>query len=1053
MQRHSKAWRLPSRAMSTPTPEALLSHARWVRALARSLVRDEQAADDLVQEAWLAALQRPPRQLSRGWLASVVRNAARSRWRRESRLAARERTASRREATRTTDELAAEAEWQRRIVAAVLQLDAPHRDVLLLRFFEDLTPAAIADRLGEPSATVRSRLKRALDMLRARFDREHDGDRRTWALALLPLASRGASAAGALPKIAIAAALLVCVLLVTWQIRGSTAEATGTARDGKRSATALTEPTERTSRPRPPITLAGVVRGQAERPVSGADIRVGDRTTQSAADGSFRIQVPRAVEFQLRASAPGCGPLTLRTVVEADCTGLILQLPPGADLTATIVDIDGQPVGGARVRLCERSGDFRAEVHSATDGTARITDIRADWYTLFVTHPRFAPASRGIRVPSDRLTIRLERGATIEGVTLDRATRAPVEGVRVRILMAGGETPLPDGPVLEAISDSRGKFRLERIPTTSSFDVDIDAGPRGRLTRRWVQPGDHRMLETILLDPEHTVQGIVRGPDGAPVGGLTMRPWDAIRRRDHLVTSDKHGRFVITGRPPLKGRISLVSDRWQCKHVDRGAAFTVHVVPRAITTGRVRDPAGQPVPGARVTSDFASTITDAAGCFALRGSSPRIEQPGYQRAYPKNGAVTLIPREGWTLTGRVTIQAGTPLGGVHIQCNQVKPHYLGGAHYTATWPDGSFTLRGLEPGRQRIFATRRGYRGMQLYVDTRDPVAITLDRGATLRGEVVDEEGAPIAGASVKVKKLMRLIPPVAARTDSRGRFTIHGADTGKVSVEVWAFGRDSQRVRTTLPRTESMRIVVNRGATIEGVVLDAGGTPVIKASVRAGQRSASVGFDGRFRIDGLERGKSYELTAHNSRVRSEAEAQEVFPRIQVAAGDRNVLIRGYRGEAITGTLVGPDGKPLAGIRLSTLPRTRTRVTTDSEGRFRFVGVPRGSYRHRSDDKRFYLDNPPAVIPGAAAVTLRAKRMLSISGRVLGQRPRNCNISAKREDDHSVRRHTSVADDGTFKLASLRPGIWLLDVIARGSSRPTEQRIEAGATGVELTFD
>src|SRR5205814_10341316 len=43
------------------TPEELLAHAGWVRALARELVRDASTADDLVQETWLAALRHPPR--------------------------------------------------------------------------------------------------------------------------------------------------------------------------------------------------------------------------------------------------------------------------------------------------------------------------------------------------------------------------------------------------------------------------------------------------------------------------------------------------------------------------------------------------------------------------------------------------------------------------------------------------------------------------------------------------------------------------------------------------------------------------------------------------------------------------------------------------------------------------------------------------------------------------------------------------------------------------------------------------------------------------------
>ena len=40
----------------TASVDDLLAHVGWVQALARSLVRDSAAADDLAQETWMAAL-------------------------------------------------------------------------------------------------------------------------------------------------------------------------------------------------------------------------------------------------------------------------------------------------------------------------------------------------------------------------------------------------------------------------------------------------------------------------------------------------------------------------------------------------------------------------------------------------------------------------------------------------------------------------------------------------------------------------------------------------------------------------------------------------------------------------------------------------------------------------------------------------------------------------------------------------------------------------------------------------------------------------------------
>ena len=63
---------------SLPPTDRLLAHAEFLRALARSLVADAHEADDVVQGAYLAALEHPPRAGSnlRAWLGTVARNVA-----------------------------------------------------------------------------------------------------------------------------------------------------------------------------------------------------------------------------------------------------------------------------------------------------------------------------------------------------------------------------------------------------------------------------------------------------------------------------------------------------------------------------------------------------------------------------------------------------------------------------------------------------------------------------------------------------------------------------------------------------------------------------------------------------------------------------------------------------------------------------------------------------------------------------------------------------------------------------------------------------------------
>lgn len=64
-------------ATSPADLERLIADDGFVRKLARSLIRDESAADDVAQTAWIAALTRPPSGDPRRWFATVVRNLAR----------------------------------------------------------------------------------------------------------------------------------------------------------------------------------------------------------------------------------------------------------------------------------------------------------------------------------------------------------------------------------------------------------------------------------------------------------------------------------------------------------------------------------------------------------------------------------------------------------------------------------------------------------------------------------------------------------------------------------------------------------------------------------------------------------------------------------------------------------------------------------------------------------------------------------------------------------------------------------------------------------------
>lgn len=171
--------------------EELLSHSAWVRGLAGALVRDPHLAEDLAQDTYVAALSgaRPARS-PKAWLGAVLRNRVREVHRTEMRRRDWERgsdVAAPGRVEPPAGDVVARAQVHATVVSAVLALRDSYREVVLMRFFDELPPRAIAERLGVPVSTVHTRLTRGLARLRLELDRRHGADGTTWQQALFGL--------------------------------------------------------------------------------------------------------------------------------------------------------------------------------------------------------------------------------------------------------------------------------------------------------------------------------------------------------------------------------------------------------------------------------------------------------------------------------------------------------------------------------------------------------------------------------------------------------------------------------------------------------------------------------------------------------------------------------------------------------------------------------------------------------------------------------------------------------------------------------------------------
>jgi RNA polymerase sigma factor (sigma-70 family) len=140
--------------------------------LALRILRDEKLAEDAVQEAFLAAWRSadrfmPERAKASTWLLTLVHRRAVDLVRREERRRV-EPLADAFDAAGTDS--AEDDAWLRfereRVQAALRQLPDQQREALELAYFGGFTQSELAERLGQPIGTIKSRMFAGLARLR-----------------------------------------------------------------------------------------------------------------------------------------------------------------------------------------------------------------------------------------------------------------------------------------------------------------------------------------------------------------------------------------------------------------------------------------------------------------------------------------------------------------------------------------------------------------------------------------------------------------------------------------------------------------------------------------------------------------------------------------------------------------------------------------------------------------------------------------------------------------------------------------------------------------------
>lgn len=532
--------------------DELLRHAQWIRGLARALVKDEATAEDVVQETWVAALRHAPAESKlRPWLRSVVRNFARQHHRSSGRRSDHEAGAKEPGELPGPDELSERLEMEQRLTRELARLDEPFRSTLMHRYYDNLEPAEIARRLGEPGGTVRWRLKRGLEILRARLDDVHDGDRKTWCLALLPLARvEEAAAVGAgLASVAVPGWIVMNVLkvlcasavvvvaaiglavtgvlpesIVPWALADEPV-AVGFRQQADEQAAAPTEPellapeleTERVAAapaPLPEPEAAPAVVGMAiearvyghGRPIEGATMIVAVLGTErlepeySDLEGLVSAQVdlepgdlPATIEFH----APGFASRSIETHIEPDVVTHMgrIELEPGGSVAGRVVDELGRPIAGCRITLGQsdlprRELDHMRFVDQGSQVPYALTDERGEFIlngTPVGMQRLWARAEDYVAQYTPPIEVR--EGQESFGVEIALATLGPKNLVRGIVLSPDG-APVPKAPL---------RYRKTSPTSNTTYSGTESADEEGRFEFQLVE--DARLWLTAS-DPE-----------------------------------------------------------------------------------------------------------------------------------------------------------------------------------------------------------------------------------------------------------------------------------------------------------------------------------------------------------------------------------------------------------------------------------------------------------------------------------------------------------------------------------------------------------------------
>jgi hypothetical protein len=596
-------------------------------------------------------------------------------------------------------------------------------------------------------------------------------------------------------------------------------------------------------------------------------------------------------------------------------------------------------------------------------GTLRLDGITAPDVELSAEAVGFVASETreyGLGAGEERTTtVRLAVGTSLTGQVVEAATGRALAGARVRSRGGGTVATMSASggreSYGEAVSDAEGRFRLTGLPIgwVATVWAELEGWAGGHTPVLFRSAEGTREPVVLALVRGGWLVAHVRRPDGEPAVGVTVQ--------------------VLREQEPEPGTPA-----------------------GAVQVGTCAEPSYYE-PVYRSTTDASGTCRvlglPFGGRFCARARAPKLA--------PSETLRGIVVTES-DPQARADLRLRKPAA-VRFLC--VDPKGAALPDVEATWfpspsemhtrlePDrGLLGVEDLEPGPMRVTLTREGFLPVVFHLTLMEGETVErtarFEEGTSIEGLVVDEQGAPLAGARVQARQGQD--HRASTESDAEGRFRLGGLPAGEYGLQAYPEGvsmhsgdEEAPQVTATAPG-KGVKLTVRRQARVVAQFrLPAGGAKpesvMVWVSDEDGNSSGSSHEWGDGRIVWVETPGKYRV-GFCSRNYAPFEKE-----VELAAGqviDLGEVLLDV-GLTLEGRVVDGDAKPVAGVAVSEGSLETSETLSGKDGRFVLEHLPRRvlSLTTRSDDHLpAYLEVDPAR--GTSFVTLALKRGGVVVGRV-----------------------------------------------------------------------